>query len=81
MFYQQVLRSLADIQDKDPAVEDKFCLDNSVGLIVNKNKRKIQDRYKIIESEGVCKGFELDQLNYQDGPVVKTPAVTTELVK
>ena len=67
MFYQQVLKSLVEIQEKDPAVEDKFCIDNSLGLIVNKNKRKIQDRYKIIEQDGCCKGFEIDQLNYQDG--------------
>ena len=58
------LDDMTEIQEKDVAVEDKFCIDNQLGLIVNKNKRKIQDRYKIIEDEGICKGFELDQLNF-----------------
>ena len=58
---------MSKIQDADPAVDDKFVIDNKLGLIVKKNKGKVQDRYKIIENEGVCKGWELDQLNWDDG--------------
>ena len=41
MFYQEVLTTMAKIQEKDPAVDDKFVIDNKLGLIVKKNKGKV----------------------------------------
>lgn len=66
-FYQEILSSHGKIQAEDGAVEDKFCIDAEIGLIVQKAKGKIKDRYRLVERDGACTGFSLDKIDWKEG--------------
>ena len=74
-FYQEILSSHAQIQEQDMSVDDKFCIDNQVGLIVQKQKGKVKDRFKLVETDGKCAGFELDQRDWKEGMVPGKPVI------
>lgn len=74
MFYQEVLSSHAKIQEADYTVEDKFCIDAQIGLIVMRNKGKNKDRYRMVEQDQVCNGFALQTRDWNENMTTATAA-------
>ena len=63
---------MAKIQDKDPDVEDKPYLDTKLGLIVQKQRGKIQDRYTVQLKNGIVIGWTFFAANYKDSDPMET---------